>query len=443
MKHLTNQKTFGNLCLLLLLWVFSTSSVLLPKNKNAYGVSFFTGTLQSALIVTQTRDLPLFVLLYEPYTLSDMESTVFNQKDVELFYNSHFFNCKIKSDSEDGKYLIEKYNLSNLPALLFFNSSEYLLLQDAGEKTQAALLTLGNKALQENINNKHSRAAETKLQLVANVEKNESTLDRGYIQLLEYQIKYENGYANTNFLYDYAYLLHQFNEPYDAVIAQYLAGISIPDLSSEKNVRFVYDFSGDIHSPAFSLLLSNKQYYIGLLGKQKIEQRIAEALIAAAITAAANKNRVLLNEALSALKKSGISSSIMTEQQLRSLYFEKSGNWNDYSSYKIGQYKNGEGINPDELDDVAWKFVLHVDNELKLEKALLWTQENMRQFPSHFKYRETYAALLYRLNQKGKAKKEAQKAREIALQQGKNYGSTLALMDAMAKGATLDKNIRK
>lgn len=227
------------------------------------------------------------------------------------------------------------------------------------------------------------------------------------------------------------------------VVNQFLSGIAITDLSLPRNVMFIYDFADDVQSSAFSLLVSNRFYYSSILDKQKTEQRITEALKSAVFNAAVNKNNAQFNAVLAVMKKCRLANEEETELYLRALFFEKTNNWPDYSGLMIGQYRNGENTAPDLLDDAAWKFAVYVNNEPKLEKALQWTEQNMKQYPTNFKYRETYAALLYRLNQSKKAMKEAARAIEIAKKKGDNYFSTLNLTDIIQKGLPLAEDIRK
>jgi len=324
-----------------------------------------------------------------------------------------------------------------LPVCLFFSPTGELLLQENSPIDKEKLLNAGKKALdifRQKPDNAH-------MMPVSNQQLSKE-FTREYIQLLEYHIKYKNGFRSPDFLYEYAYLLKKFNEPVQTVVNQYLSGINITDFSLPRNVLFIYDFADDIQSTAFSLLVSNRFYYSAILDKQKTEQRIIEALKSAVFNAAVNNNNAQFNAVLSVLKKCRLADEQKTELSLRALFFEKTNNWPDYSGLIIGQYRNGENINPDLLDDAAWKFAIHVNNEPKLEKALQWTELNMKQQPYNFKYRETYAALLYRLNEPKKAMKEAERAKEIARKKGDYYLNTLNLIDIIQKKLPLTEDIR-
>lgn len=440
--HAAAVATSSNICAAKLVNPISlqTNSDTPETDGGALGISFFNGSWQQALNTAAKLQRPVFVLLgnYSVTEYRQLELSVFNHEETELFFNSHFFNCKLNPAYADGEQLISKYHIVQMPVCLFFSPTGELLLQESCPINKDKLLAAGKTAL-DIFRQKPNDA----FMVPVSSQPSGKEVKREYIQLLEYQIKYKNGFRSSEFLYEYAYLLKKFNEPVQTVVNQFLSGIAITDLSLPRNVQFIYDFADDIQSSAFSLLVSNRFYYSSILDKQKTEQRIAEALKSAVFNAAVNNNNAQFNAVLSVMKKCRLANEQETELYLRALFFEKTNNWSDYSGLMIGQYRNGENINPDLLDEAAWKFAVHVNNEPKLEKALLWTEQNMNQYPVNFKYRETYAALLYRLNQPKKALKEAERAKEIARKKGQYYFSTLNLTDLIQKGLPLTEDIRE
>ena len=125
------------------------------------------------------------------------------------------------------------------------------------------------------------------------------------------------------------------------------------------------------------------------------------------------------------------------------LYYEKAEKWDEYANAAVAFLGTGKEQQPELLDNIAWNFMQQVAQPEMLQKAQLWMQEAINQKPANFKYRETCAALLYKVGKPDKAMKETEKAIEVARQQGVDYSTTLKLQEFIRKSKPIPADFRE
>lgn len=413
---------------------YSPDSFCQPKKD---GVSFFTGSMEKIIGNNNFIYLPVFVYVYAGYKpdCRRMQNNVFDKKEVGEFFNKNFLNVKINLHSVDGFKLYNDYSLKNFPAYLFLNRFGEVIDQSYGYIEATEFLKFGKQALYkfQSQDNTHF------IQVSQPIEGDEvsNNFDQQFKSLIEYNILYENGYTEKDFLYNYAYLLKKFNQPNQHIADQYVSQLLHSEFSMSKNIQFIFDFSDNTQTNAFQVLLKNYNYYIKFLDEERINLRIKESVKMSVILAAMNRNVKEMEQALSYLKLVNFRDSEEYKFCMRATFYEKTGNWREFSTLVLDYFKNPNSIDPQLLDMFSRKFAVNSINELKLEKALIWSKGLVNEYPTNYKYRETYAALLYRLNKTTKALKEAETAKLLAQKHGLDYSSTLYLIETILSNKKL------
>lgn len=205
---------------------------------------------------------------------------------------------------------------------------------------------------------------------------------------LTLQEKYESGDRSEELLYDYAFALAKEKQDYKTVMNEYLETQNESDLLSEKNWKMIYYLVGDINSPAFEYLVTNREAFV-----EKYDKDV--------------DNKILLTNLA---------------------YYQKSGDWSGYYAYAT---EAADGLAADNwlvLNNMAWAFYENVDDVEMLESALLWTEKSM-QLSANYYNTDTYAALQYKLGNYEDALKYANDAIELAKQKGEKYDGTEELIE--------------
>ncbi|MGB1205663.1 MAG: thioredoxin family protein [Chitinophagales bacterium] len=398
-------------------------------NKGNEGIQFFVGSWPQVLEMAELMKKPIFVYIYTSYSpdCRKMEKNVFSDSRTQGFHHDNYVNSKVLLNSAEGNDFRERFKLSHrpseYPAILYFTVDGTLNDVYYGGKSQQELLTLSKKAVST-----HQTTAVS-----------QTSIPSIYTKYLDYQLQYRNGTKHPDFLYDYAYELKKFNDPYQHVVDEYLT--TTTNLTSIKNLEFVYDFADDVHSQAFDILVDNKQYFKGLYNNNKINNRIKKAIRTSVITAATTNDKDEFNHALKVIEKAKLQASKSFEVDMMALYYEKTDNWSDYVSVISRHINNNSQKDAASLNQAAWKFAAHIDDNKALENALDWAK-TAADMKSEYEYTETYAALLYKVGKKSKALKEGEKAIEQARKQGHDYSTTLRLMEIMRTNQPLPSDLK-
>jgi len=426
-----------SLILTLAFTLLSTFSVLgkCCDGQEQQGIQFFVGTWSQVLEMAEVRKKPIFVHIYTSYTPAcrKMEKEVFKDYRSVNLYEGEFINYKINLHTKEGLDFREQFELPNpsdFPALLYFDQNGEFLTKELGAKSLNEFLDIGNQIVNSNDVDRNQKIAKT------------------YMSYILHKTNYESGERKPNFLYQFAYQVKKFNDPYLQVVNQYLAQINSNKLFTKENAQFICDFADNIAQRPFQLLLNNKNKFINLLGRQVVEDKMKKAIRTAVVNSASEYNLQgntpeNFQNALSTITKCNLSDAKEYSFLMELLYAKKLRNWGAYRSLAASYLAKTNIEQPEVLNEIAWQFAIHSTDEDELSNALAWIESAIETDPKKFLYLETQAALLYRLNKKSKAIKIADKATELAQKRGANYKSTLGLLKAINTDTVIPQNLRK
>lgn len=368
-------------------------------------------------------NMPIFLYIYDSYSRScaDLERIVFTDPEVADLYNNKLACYKLSINSAEG---MKYYNYAKTrPALLYFNSNDEIIRAETGFKDKDAFMQLAFDAL-------------------ANNNTSKTKMDMSYANFLSSKNIYDNRVRDKEFLGNYIYDLKKFNEPYQQVVNEYIQ-LRDFELTSPDCAKLILDFSDDIYSKQFELLLSNKTLFTQIFNRQTVDQKIVEALRTSILNAANERDRSKMDDALALVPRTQLSNSTLLSYTLQSLYYETINDWNGFAN-TVNEYilKTAQ---PDDafLEKSARLYAFMVSDENKLHTAEAWINKALSIKASRHQTLETQGIVLYQLGKRSKALKILEEATAAAQKQRSDYSITFRLLEDMRANRPLSSKYKK
>ncbi len=366
-------------------------TLLFASQMTAQGIEFFHGTWEEALKESTKTGKPIFVDAYAKWCgpCKRMAATTFKEQEAGEFFNEKFINMKIDAEESEGKEFRKKYPVSAFPTLFFIDGNDGEVLHKVvGGQDVRGLINNGELALRKV---DYSR---------------------------EYAAQYEEGERDPEFLYEYVKSLNKSNKPSLKVSNEYFR--SQEDLSTEFNLRFIYEAAVEADSRIFKMLIENKVEIGKLVGLEALQERIELACENTAKKAIEFEFEELLVEASEKMRKHYPSKAEAFAAKARMDYYRKT-----YNAEKFGKacqdyaahVANGDAK---ELDKLAIEIGMNFhEHEACMKMAEKFAKEASSK-GNEYMYHLTYANIL-QLNGKTKqAKKAANNALKFAKEKGGN-----------------------
>lgn len=396
------------------------------KSENKQSINFFVGDWKHCLKMASMLNKPIFVYVYNEYTpaCKTMVNQVFTDDKLKNFYSENFINYKLDlhAESGEGVKLAQQYGLQKYPAYLYFKNNGDLVNQDSELKSIQEMLELGTLSLEHAVNK-------------VNVTQT------AWVNYLDLLLQYQNGYREPQFLYDLAYEVKNYSEPYQHIAEEYIEKLPNSSLTNYKNAKFILDFADDITARTFNILVTNKEIYNNIIGTDAVNAKILSTLQTAAINAATNNDSETFQKILYYLEKALLPDTKEVSFYLKMMYYETAYDWENYTK-TVKQYI---AINPvkdiDLLNQIAWKFAGHCNEKVDLNLAHEWSKAAYTKNPNRMDFVETYAATLYRIGKKEKALEELEKVKKTARLKGDYYGTLVKLSDIINSNRPIPDNL--
>ena len=251
-----------------LLLLFTLGSAALT----AQGIDFFHGSWQEALDKAKAEEKVIFVDAYAEWCgpCKMMARNVFPNEKVGAFYNRHFINMKIDMEKGMGLEFRKKYPVSAFPTLFFINGKGELVQKAKGAKKVDGLIELGKRVLEKTDKSK------------------------------EYAKAYKAGERDPAFVYKYVKALNRAGKSSLRVSNEYFD--TDPDLSTEFNLRFLYEAATEADSKLFTMMTERRDAIEPIVGRPAFQQKVYEACKATAAKAGEFNSEFLLREAQDKMK---------------------------------------------------------------------------------------------------------------------------------------------
>ncbi|MCS3556148.1 MULTISPECIES: thioredoxin family protein [unclassified Sphingobacterium] len=352
-----------------------------------------------------------------------MARDVFPQEKVGNFFNKHFVNVKVqfdkkKDDSEevkqwyaDAEKIAKEFNVKAYPTFLIIAPDGQLVHRIVGGINADAFIPMVEKALNP---------------------------ETQYYKLLK---KYEAGTASPEMLRELIPMSVQAYESdkTEKMVSAYLDKIENP--YTKETLDLIAEYSGNVKSRGFQLILANQSKTDAVWGEGKSEIFLRNAILRDELTplvASGSKNPDSLIAVVTTryptinLKK--------TTDFWAVQFYQKNRIWDKFKPAVLSYMKeNGSELELDIINGFAASMCECSDNPTELASALAWSKRCVVEGPEEkIIYRMIYPRLLYKVGNKEEAIAAQQKLIEIDSGE-KSKAFHLAVLEQMKKG---EKNLK-
>ncbi|MEQ9404174.1 MAG: DUF255 domain-containing protein [Cyclobacteriaceae bacterium] len=314
--------------------------------------------------------------LLEKYTLADLE--------VSNFYNDTFVNIQLNVEEYPGIEISESLGIDVYPAMLFIDGSGELLHRGCGALDAGEFLELGRQAM-------------------------------GVENLKSFERRFDAGERKSEFILSYLNLMDESCLDVEGFASYLLGEKKVEELTDEESFLLIEEYQWDIFSREFQYLTDNRESFESILGKDRVNDKIFNTYLAQyqEIYDAEELHLFGMRALLSEVKKTSFTGSDTLLVMMNLHYYEMMEDWSRYSDYAI-EWVGMTGLaDPEELNDLAWKFYLFVNDVEKLKIATNWARESVDSDPNPSTI-DTYASLLFKQGSKKKAIELERQAIEMA-----------------------------
>jgi len=208
-------------------------------------LDFIDNDIKEAIRQAEEQNKLIFIDGYATWCVPCklMEDEVFIHPNVYEFFNDNFINLKINLEDGVGPILSARYNAHTLPFYMFLSDDQTLVHSMHGFQRIHELLAQ------------------------AKVAQEPDRLRSAWDQ------RYKEGDRKPSFLYNYAFAIYPSPDgKHKQVVDEYLE--SSPDMSTARNVRFVFNFVEDVDSDLYQHLVEHQNHFFEVLGEDKVQRTI-------------------------------------------------------------------------------------------------------------------------------------------------------------------------
>ncbi len=370
----------------------------------AQGIQFVEDKWENVLNLAKEQDKLIFVDAYTTWCgpCKWMSANVFPEESVGAFFNAEFINVKMDMEKGEGLEVAKTYSVRAYPTFLFINGEGELVHKGIGSQPAEKFIELGTAA---------------------------SDPDRQYGSL---KTRYEKGDRQTDLIKNYASAAREVGDKsYSEIVMNYLK--EQKDWGSPENVAFIYDFIPDDPSAElFEYVASNKKDFYDQIGEKEVDQKLADAILNTKL-----RDRTATPEGTAEVMRATFEGKKAEKYiALYNMYYymynnrsgENTAKFEEAAMNYLGKYLDEVGDNWSLLNSIAWSFYENVDREKSLKAAAKWAERSIEIENNYFN-NDTAAAIYYKLGDKQKAIKYAQKAIELAEAAGESPEETKKLLE--------------
>ena len=327
-----------------------------------------------------------------------MSKNTFTNPEVAEYYNTNFINAKIDMEKGEGIELAKKYEVIAYPSLLYISPEGEIIHRACGAAPPEAFIEMAKTALDNNSN------------------------------LASYVKKYKEREVNSEFLYDYATVLHKACVPVNDLVVEYLSSQPNESLKSDNNWKIIRDYLKDYDSEPFQYLLANKDEFAKVYSEKAVEEKIFQVYQTALFEFEARNDKKALAELKRKIRGSAHpdAEKIILNSELKS--YERKKAWDEYAKVAEVYAEKYAWDDSHFLNNIAWVYYENISDKEHLKKAVRWTERSISLKKGYYNT-DTLAALHFKLGNKNEAKKAAEEAIELAKENGDDFEETQLLLD--------------
>ena len=367
-------------------------ALFLGNNGFSQGIEFEHGSFADALAKAKKENKLVFMDCYTTWCgpCKYLAKNVFTQKKVGEFFNKNFINVKMDMESEAGKPLLKKYQVSAFPTLLWLDADGNIQHKTVGAGDAKSLIGSASTALDP--------------------ENNWGALDK----------RFKNGDRNIEFLQKYILTSSKAYIETKEAIEIYFSNRKPEQLINAKDVEIIAATVKSTADPNYHFVLKNKEKFYAVAEKPVIDKFLERTMLIE-LTQLARKGDIESFESkkkeLTELdEKIGEKVIAQTEMWMLQRDPDRKKFYNALADYTLKyEFDNSKNLN-----QYAWKIVEAKEDLGKeiLNKALKMAKRSV-DLDTNFANTDTYAYILYKLGQKKEAREFASKSVELATDEQK------------------------
>lgn len=362
----------------------------------AQGVEFIQNDWNRAIKEAKEQNKYLFVDAYTDwcYWCKVMDKKTFPDAAVAKLMKEKFVSLKLEMEHDYGVNVAMKYRVSGFPS--------FLILTPDGQLVRKLVGYIEAKQF---------------------VEELEKSLDPKVFPALQ-GISKDVDLAFPDFYKNMFTLEGKKIRPNADDINNYLADQK--DLFSEVNYSVMIRFASLI-KPTFSdYLLSNKEKYESLYGKDEMNDAVEGIVNGMMRNSIKNNSENELEQAINFAYKNQLGFTETTRTLYRINFYRGTENWPAMSK-QVDRYIADNGYTSSYINDWSWTVYEKCNDPEIVNKAIEWMKPVIDKQPD-YATTDTYAALLYKAGKKADAKTYALKAIELGKAAGEKTTETEALL---------------
>jgi thiol-disulfide isomerase/thioredoxin len=365
----------------------------------AQEMRFYAGKWANILSRAKEENKLIFVDAYTTWCgpCKWMAENTFTDKKASLYYNRHFINTKVNMEKGEGPALAERYKVSAYPTLLYINGDGEVVHRVVGALDATRLLKEGEVACNPDSS------------------------------FMSWQKKYESGNREPEFILVFIEKTIDAGLDSESIVAEYFRSLQKEQMTSPASWQIINTYVQDESSPVFEFLVKNRKVFADLYSQDSVNKKIINVYYTNIMRSCFDVNPAAHEAAKEKLRNSGFEQADKLLLMIEADSYKAKGEWERYAEATINYLSTYPSNDPKELNGHAWAFYEYVDDIEQLKTAKSWVEKAL-QLREDYSTLDTYAALLYKLNNKEEAKLYAEKAIAQAKATGEDYTETEDLL---------------
>jgi thiol-disulfide isomerase/thioredoxin len=198
---------------------------------------------------------------------------VFETPELSQFFNRNFINVKVDMDDLKGKEVAEAFDVVWLPTMIILDPNGQVKNKLDRVIGADELLQIAKDAINPNNSFQERTFEANPFGHSTNAIEEEEELVTEENAPIVYVYDERTSSGRPHIMYHEAYLHLQLMDGKQYEVAKkYLS--TQTDWTTDKNVKFIFDFLRTTKSPEFDFFMKNQPLFINLIGEEKVKQNI-------------------------------------------------------------------------------------------------------------------------------------------------------------------------
>lgn len=314
-------------------------------------IAFEESNYETIIQKSKTAKRPVFYMIYATWCphCNKMKKEVFTDKKVIDFLNSNFINAQQDGDSEHGKYLKEKFNVSSLPTFVFLDENETILYKLKGEYSPEQLISEAKNALNPNM------------------------------QLPYLEKQFNSDISDGNKCMAYLMGLRKGNDRKTISIPahKYLGTQQESQLAANLNWMVIANGVTDIESREFQYVLKHKKDFETAVGSDRVQRKVVNIVTELLKPYAENLDTINYKKDREIALKIDLpeTNSLILNYDLT--IAERTENWKKYDEISQKYAEKLAWENASQLKEIVATYEKHITDKNSLKKAGKWMERSL------------------------------------------------------------------